>query len=176
MGPATNLAMSHFLYQMYVRFMEGWNMCVVTVRNPRCQLIFSNNQIASSSVANGGREWGYLWEMEKHFPLQAVNFLRPLVLASSLTHTPKHTTSLCMIYKRFELRGHRHVLIKHLQIVIPLSYPCHYTNLCPHKPHKPAHTHTHTRWFLWFMGTLHRRNGFYTEQTVCAIALHLPYT
>ncbi len=35
------------------------------------------------------------------------------------------------------------VLIKHLQIVIPLSYPCHYTNLCPHKPHKPAHTHTH---------------------------------
>ncbi len=37
------------------------------------------------------------------------------------------------------------VLIKHLQIVIPLSYPCHYTNLCPHKPHKPAHnTHTHT--------------------------------
>ncbi len=83
------------------------------------------------------------------------------------------------------------VLIKHLQIVIPLSYPCHYTNLCPHKPHKPAHTHTHTHtlnthththththtcWFLWFMGTLHRRNGFYTEQTVCAIALHLPYT
>ncbi len=39
-----------------------------------------------------------------------------------------------------------------------------------------THTHTHTCWFLWFMGTLHRRNGFYTEQTVCAIALHLPYT
>ncbi len=36
------------------------------------------------------------------------------------------------------------VLINHLHIVIPLSYPCHYTNLCPHKPHKPAHTHTHT--------------------------------
>ncbi len=28
-------------------------------------------------------------------------------------------------------------------------------------------------WFLWFTGTLHRRNGFYTVQTVCAIALHL---
>ncbi len=39
-----------------------------------------------------------------------------------------------------------------------------------------THTHTHTCWFLWFMGTLHRRNGFYTEQTVCAIALHQPYT
>ncbi len=37
-----------------------------------------------------------------------------------------------------------------------------------------THTHTHTCWFLWFMGTLHRRNGFNTEQTVCAIALHLP--
>ncbi len=31
-------------------------------------------------------------------------------------------------------------------------------------------------WFLWFTGTFHRRNGFYTVHTVCAIALHLPYT
>ncbi len=37
------------------------------------------------------------------------------------------------------------------------------------------HTHTHT-FVFWFMGTLHRRNGFYTVQSVCAIALHLPYT
>ncbi len=36
------------------------------------------------------------------------------------------------------------VLIKHLLLVIPMLYPCHYTNLCPHKPHKHAHTHTHT--------------------------------
>ncbi len=40
------------------------------------------------------------------------------------------------------------VLINHLHIVIPLSYPCYYTNLCPHKPlnrpHTPPHTHTHT--------------------------------
>ncbi len=36
------------------------------------------------------------------------------------------------------------VLINHLLLVIPISYPCHYTNLCPHKPHKHAHTHTHT--------------------------------
>ncbi len=34
-----------------------------------------------------------------------------------------------------------------------------------------THTHTHTCWFLWFTGTLHRRNGFYTVQAVCAIAL-----
>ncbi len=25
-----------------------------------------------------------------------------------------------------------------------MSYPCHYTNLCPHKPDKHAHIHTHT--------------------------------
>ncbi len=42
------------------------------------------------------------------------------------------------------------VLINHLLLVIPMSYPCHYTNVCPHKPHKhappppPPHTHTHT--------------------------------
>ncbi len=42
--------------------------------------------------------------------------------------------------------------------------------------HTHARTHAHNDWFLWFMGTLHRRNGFYTVQTVCAIALHLPYT
>ncbi len=35
------------------------------------------------------------------------------------------------------------VLINHLLLVIPMSYPCHYTNLCPHKPHKHAHTHAH---------------------------------
>ncbi len=36
------------------------------------------------------------------------------------------------------------VLINHLLLVIPMSYLCHYTNLCPHKPHKHAHAHTHT--------------------------------
>ncbi len=36
------------------------------------------------------------------------------------------------------------VLINHLLLVIPMLYPCHYTNLCPHKPHKHAHTHTHS--------------------------------
>ncbi len=38
------------------------------------------------------------------------------------------------------------VLINHLLLVIPMSYPCHYTNLCPHKPHKHAHTHTHIQY------------------------------
>ncbi len=46
------------------------------------------------------------------------------------------------------------VLINHLLLVIPMSYPCHYTNLCPHKPHKHAdtHTHTHTHTHVGFYG------------------------
>ncbi len=44
------------------------------------------------------------------------------------------------------------------------------------RTHTHTHTHKHTCWFLWFTGTFHRRNGFYTVQAVCAIALHLPYT
>ncbi len=36
------------------------------------------------------------------------------------------------------------VLINHLLPVIPVSYPCHYTNLCPHMSQQHAHTHTHT--------------------------------
>ncbi len=39
-----------------------------------------------------------------------------------------------------------------------------------------TYTHTHTHWFPFFVGTLHRRNGFYTVQTVFSIALHQPYT
>ncbi len=51
------------------------------------------------------------------------------------------------------------VLINHLLLVIPMLYPCHYTNLWPHKPHKHAppppppphtHTHTHTHCPNWF--------------------------
>ncbi len=44
--------------------------------------------------------------------------------------------------------------------------------------HTPTHTHTHTHthntcWFLWLRGLSIGRNGFYTVQAVCAIALHL---
>ncbi len=47
------------------------------------------------------------------------------------------------------------VLINHLLLVIPMSYPCHYTNLCPHKPHKHAHTHTHTHTHTHILIKLH---------------------
>ncbi len=43
------------------------------------------------------------------------------------------------------------------------------------RTHARTHTHAHTQ-FLWFTGTLHRRNGFYTVQTECAIAYTYPTT
>ncbi len=49
----------------------------------------------------------------------------------------------------------------------------HHAHMQTHT-HAHAHTHTKTCWFLWFTGTFHRRNGFYTIQAECAIALHLP--
>ncbi len=63
-----------------------------------------------------------------------------------------------------------HVLyIKYLQKCEGCTHFCEI--LC--YAHTHTHTHTHTRCFLWFTGTFHRRNGFYTVQTVSAIALHL---
>ncbi len=76
------------------------------------------------------------------------------------TFPPKN--SLCMIYKHFKLWG-QNVLINHLLLVIPMSYPCHYTNLCPHKPHKHEHTHAHTHTHTHILFT-HR--GFTTEKVL----------
>ncbi len=53
--------------------------------------------------------------------------------------------SLCMIYKRLNYGDTENILINHLVLVIPMLYPCHYTNLCPHNHiNMPTHTHTHT--------------------------------
>ncbi len=52
-----------------------------------------------------------------------------------------------MFSKPFDLqyRDIGSVLLNHFHIVIPLSYPCHYKNLCPHKPPKPVNTFTHLK-------------------------------
>ncbi len=53
--------------------------------------------------------------------------------------------SLCMIYKRFNYGDTEMSLINHLLLVIPMSYPCHYTHWCPHNHiNMRTHTHTHT--------------------------------
>ncbi len=56
-----------------------------------------------------------------------------------------------------------------------MSYPCHYTNLCPHKPHKHAHTHTHThacRSSLYFITTFLQNNEDMTLLLSSASSLH----
>ncbi len=55
--------------------------------------------------------------------------------------SPKKTYSVWFI-SILNYGDTENVLINHLLLVIPMSYLCHYTNLCPHKPHKHAHTHT----------------------------------
>ncbi len=56
---------------------------------------------------------------------------------------PKKKTHTVWFISILNYGDTENVLINHLRLVIPMSYPCHYTNLCPHKPHKHAHTHTH---------------------------------
>ncbi len=54
------------------------------------------------------------------------------------------------------------VLISHLLLVIPMSYTCHYTNLCPRMSQKRAHTHKHTHTYCvsilegWGVASDHR--------------------
>ncbi len=85
------------------------------------------------------------------------------------THTHTHTHTHAHTRTRARTLTHTHMH----------AHTCTHarTHVYTHTvTHTHTHKHTHTCWFLWFMGTLHRRNGFYTVQTVCAIALHLPYT
>ncbi len=83
-----------------------------------------------------------------------------LSLSHSHTHTHTHTHTRAHTHAPPQLSPQKtlsvwfisilnygdteNVLINHLLLVIPMSYPCHYTNLCPHKPHKHTHTHTHS--------------------------------
>ncbi len=66
------------------------------------------------------------------------------------------------------------VLINHLLLVIPMSYLCHYTNLCPHKPHKHTHTHTHTHIYIYIYIYTHThtdRQLVVLQVSVCVWAL-----
>ncbi len=68
---------------------------------------------------------------------------------------------VCFFKKLFGLQGHRKCPhINNFYVVVLISY-------CVPPP-------PHTRWYWWFIGTLHRRNGFYTVQTIFAIAYTNP--
>ncbi len=64
------------------------------------------------------------------------------------------------------------VLINHLLLVIPMSYPCHYTHVCPRKPHKHAHTHTHTHTHT----QTHSHTHTHTHTNTLSLSLSLTHT
>ncbi len=76
------------------------------------------------------------------------------------------------------------VLINHLLLVIPMSYLCHYINLCPHKPHKNADTHTHTHTHVGFYGLrglpppppTHTHTHTHTHTPVCRETFKMIYS
>ncbi len=106
-------------------------------------------------------------------PLQ-ISEVMSCIPVLGMTHT--HTTHIHMHTLTLSLT-HTHTHHTHsLTHSLFLTHTTHTHSLTHSFSHTHTHTHTHTCWFLWFTGTLHRRNGFYTVQAVCAIALHLPYT
>ncbi len=66
---------------------------------------------------------------------------------------PPPQNAHCMIISILNYGDTENVLINNLLLVIPMSYPCNYTNLCPHKPHNmnmhTTHTHTHTHIYIY---------------------------
>ncbi len=95
---------------------------------------------------------------------KGVDYWKTIQNTHTHTHTANHTHT----------HTHSHYTHSHTHTHTHTHSHTHSKSLT--HSHSHTHTHTHTCWFLWFTGTLHRRNGFYTVQAVCAIALHLPYT
>ncbi len=58
------------------------------------------------------------------------------------------------------------------RLLLPVSTNCVTGTFGPSNIKRNTRT-THTCWYWWFMGTLCRRNGFYTLQTVFSLILHL---
>ncbi len=102
--------------------------------------------------------------------------------------SPKKTHSVWFI-RVLNYGDTENVLINHLLLVIPMSYPCNYTNLCPHKPHKHAHrqtdtqththrhthTQTHTDTHAWTQTQAHTRRHTDTHthtHTPCCLTSH----
>ncbi len=82
------------------------------------------------------------------------------------SHTHAHTHAHTHTHTHTHTQSHTHTHTHNTHT---------HTHTHTHTTHTHTHSHTHMS-FLWKVGTSHRRNGFYTVQTVCAIALHLPYT
>ncbi len=80
-------------------------------------------------------------------PTTALNLNLPLTGNFMHYYFLKIKTHSVWFISLFNSGETEHVFINHLLLVIPVSYPCHYTNLCPHKPHKHAHTFLLNFWY-----------------------------
>ncbi len=113
----------------------------------------------------------------KHTGSEGISRWLVMTSMSPLKQEPKHPTILCPPPRHSQLcrwvsKESTHGAHTHTHTHTRTHARTH-THTHTHTPARThAHTHTHTCWFLWFTGTFHRRNGFYTVQTVCAIALH----
>ncbi len=73
---------------------------------------------------------------------------KPYFLSSYTNPTPnpspyRKRSAFLLGALHFNMGTWENVFMNHLLLVIPMLYPCHYTNLCPQKSQK-VHTHTHT--------------------------------
>ncbi len=126
-----------------------------------------------------------LWEIPVRGLLESTCSSSPFSKVNIPSNTHRHTDTHTHTHTRTHTRTHTHTHThthtqthRHTDTDTDTDTHTHthtHTHTDTHT-HTHTHTHTDTCCFLWFTGTLHRRNGFYTVQAVCAIALHLPYT
>ncbi len=98
-------------------------------------------------------------------------FIQKFILKHTIQCCWYHSSTIQLYYLTFNTAAlHTHSLSHTHTHTHTLTLTLTHTHTIPH-----SHTHTHT-FVFWFTGTLHRRNGFYTVQSVYSIALHQPYT
>ncbi len=86
------------------------------------------------------------------------------------THTHAHTHARTHTH---HTRTHTHTT--HTHQTTPHTHARTHARTAHHTPQHPHHTHTHTHvGFPCFMGTFHRRNGFYCTNCIF-YPLHCPY-
>ncbi len=139
-------------------------VCLAGICNP----VLSHSVIILSSLCH---------TLHKHFHSRASAWTNNAHHSHTYTHTHTHTHTHTDTHSlsHSHTHTHSHTDTHSLSHRHTLTLTLTHTHTLSHR-HTLTLTHTHACWFLWFTGTFHRRNGFYTVQAVCAIALHLPYT
>ncbi len=109
----------------------------------------------------------------RHARIHALTHTHARTQTRRHAHTHTHTHRHARIHTHAYTHSHTYALTQTRANTLTHSHTCTRTET---QTCMQAHTHTHTHShvvFPCFMGTLHRRNGLYTVQTVFSIALHL---